>query len=57
MVTVDVKLDRIEGRRLFFTVSAHDGVELISSGVHERFVIDVDRFIAKVAEKSRSAGL
>lgn len=50
-VTVDVKLDRIEGRRLFFTLSAHDGVDKISEGTHERVVIDAERFRAKIAEK------
>ena len=54
-VTVDVRLDRMDGRKLYFTVSAHDGVDLISSGTHERFLIDADRFAAKVAEKSRRA--
>lgn len=52
-VTVDGRLDRIDGRRLFFTISAHDGVDTITEGTHERFVIDRDRFHAKVAEKAR----
>jgi len=55
-VTVSVRLDRIDGRRLFFTVDAHDGVETIAEGTHERFVIDAARFRAKVAEKARRAG-
>lgn len=54
-VTVDVKLDRIEGRRLFFTLSAHDGVDRISEGTHERVVIDAGRFNAKIAEKRARA--
>lgn len=54
-VTVDVRLDRIEGRRLFFTLSAHDGVDKISEGTHERVVIDAERFKAKVAEKRARA--
>lgn len=56
-VTVDVRLDRIEGRKLAFSVSAHDGVDKIAEGTHERFVIDAARFSAKVAEKSRAAGV
>jgi fluoroacetyl-CoA thioesterase len=52
-VTVDVHLDRVEGRRLFFTVSAHDGMDKISEGTHERFVIDAARFRARVAEKAK----
>jgi len=50
-VTVVVELVAIEGRRLVFTVEAHDGVELISRGRHERFVINKKRFEAKVNEK------
>ena len=53
-VTVDVRLDRVEGRKLSFTVSAHDSADKISEGTHERVVIDRDRFAAKVADKARS---
>lgn len=55
-VTVDVRLDKIEGRKLVFRVSAHDGVDQITEGTHERHVIDDERFSAKVAEKARNAG-
>ena len=54
-VTVDVRLDRVEGKKLYFTVSAHDGVDKITEGTHERFVIDAARFSAGVAEKARTA--
>ena len=54
-VTVDVRLDRVEGRKLSFTISADDGVERISEGTHERVIIDSARFTAKVAEKARGA--
>ena len=54
-VTVDVRLERVEGRKLSFTVSAHDGVDRISEGTHERFIIDHARFAAKVADKARGA--
>src|SRR3954454_21118031 len=55
-ITVDVRLDTIEGRKLCFTVSAHDGVDLISEGTHERHVIDAERFNAKVATKTHRDG-
>ena len=55
-VTVEVSLDKVEGRKLTFTVSAHDGVDKITEGRHERHVIDAARFNAKVAEKARPAG-
>ena len=52
-VTVKVRLDAVEGRKLSFTLSAHDGVDLISEGTHERHVIDAERFNQKVAVKQR----
>ena len=52
-VTVDVRLDAVEGRKLRFTLSAHDGMDKITEGRHERVVIDADRFRAKVAAKAR----
>jgi fluoroacetyl-CoA thioesterase len=52
-VTVAVRLERVEGRKLVFQVEAHDGVDRISSGTHERFIIDAARFRNKVAEKAR----
>jgi fluoroacetyl-CoA thioesterase len=54
-VTVDVTLDRVEGRRLTFLVTAHDGIDRIAEGTHQRVVIDRDRFNAKVAEKLQRA--
>ena len=51
-VTVSVRLDKVEGRKLSFTLKAHDGVDTISEGTHERFVIDVERFNAKLATKT-----
>jgi len=50
-VTAKVKLLEVNGRRLLFDVEAHDGVELISKGKHERFIINKDKFDAKMKEK------
>ena len=55
-VTVKVRVDRIEGRRLSFSVTGHDGVDTISEGTHERFVIDAARFNEKVRVKAGSSG-
>ncbi|NKB77236.1 MAG: thioesterase [Gammaproteobacteria bacterium] len=43
-VVAKVELVEVEGRRLLFNVEGYDDVELISSGTHERFVIDRVRF-------------
>jgi fluoroacetyl-CoA thioesterase len=55
-VTVLVRVERVEGRRIAFHVSAHDGVDPIGEGTHERVVIQPDRFLAKVSEKALRAG-
>jgi fluoroacetyl-CoA thioesterase len=54
-VTARVELIAVEGRKLVFAVEAHDGVDLISRGRHERFVIDRERFDAKVGTKANRA--
>jgi fluoroacetyl-CoA thioesterase len=51
-VVVDVHLDKVEGRKLTFTLRAHDGVDEISRGTHERYVIDARRFNEKIALKT-----
>jgi fluoroacetyl-CoA thioesterase len=52
-VTATVELIAVEGRKLVFAVEAHDGVDLISKGRHERFVIIREKFNAKVGAKKR----
>lgn len=54
-VTARVELIAVEGRKPVFAVEAHDGVDLISRGRHERFVIDRERFDAKVGTKAAGA--
>jgi fluoroacetyl-CoA thioesterase len=55
-VTVKVRLDKVEGRKLTFSIEAHDGVDKITEGTHQRIVIDNARFTAKIAEKALHAG-
>lgn len=49
---VNVVLTRVEGRRLEFDVQAHDAAGLVSSGTHQRFIIDRQRFDEKLARRS-----
>ncbi|HXZ95528.1 MAG TPA: thioesterase family protein [Burkholderiales bacterium] len=51
-VTVAIRLEKIDGRRLDFAVSAHDGLDIISTGTHERFIVDSTKFGTRVAEKA-----
>ncbi|HUL87514.1 MAG TPA: thioesterase family protein [Pseudolabrys sp.] len=55
IVKVDVEIVDVQGRKLMFKVTAHDGVDLIGEGRHERVVVAWDRFNAKVAAKAKSA--
>ncbi len=41
----------VEGRRVVFRVEARDESELIGEGIHERFVINIPRFVTKLAAK------
>jgi fluoroacetyl-CoA thioesterase len=52
-VTASVELIEVDGRRLVFAVEAHDGVDLISKGRHERFIINKEKFDAKVGQKRK----
>ncbi|MCK8602586.1 thioesterase family protein [Desulfoferrobacter suflitae] len=54
-ITVRGSLEKVEGRKLTFVLSAHDGVDEISRGTHERFIIDAARFNQKAAAKSSHA--
>ena len=56
-VEVSVSLTAVEGRKLTFAVSAHDGMDKIGEGTHERHTIDAPRFEGKVAAKRAQAGL
>ena len=51
-VWAEAELTEINGKALTFSVVAYDESGLIGKGVHGRFIIAVDRFLAK-AEKKR----
>ncbi len=55
-VEVRTRLESVEGRKLVFRVSAHDGIDPICEGRHERHAILADRFAVKAAEKRKRAG-
>jgi fluoroacetyl-CoA thioesterase len=56
-VMVEAECIAVEGRKAAFKVRAHDGVELIGEGRHERAVVVWDKFNARVAEKAAAAGV
>jgi fluoroacetyl-CoA thioesterase len=54
-VTVDVECTEVVGKKISFKVKAHDGVDQIGAGRHERFVVDWDKFNARAADKAAKA--
>lgn len=44
-------LTEVDGRRLLFNVKAYDETGLIGEGTHERFIINSEKFFAKVNAK------
>lgn len=54
-VTVDAECTDITGRRVAFHVRAHDGIDMIGEGRHERMIVPWARFVARVNEKAKLA--
>lgn len=52
-VTARSELLEIDGRRLVFRVEAWDSVGRIGEGAHERFVVRLERFLERLAERRR----
>lgn len=50
-VTCESELTAVEGRKLVFRVTLHDEKGLVGGGVHERFVINNEKFAAKAEAK------
>ena len=50
-VYCESELVEIDRRRLVFNVKAYDECGLIGEGVHERFIIDVEKFMEKTNSK------
>ena len=50
-VTVRVSLTEVDGKKLTFDVTAHDGMDTICTGTHDRFIVDEERFAAGIAKK------
>jgi len=53
-VTATSRLAELDGRRLLFEVEVKDEVEVVATGVHERFIVKMDSFMKRAANKSKS---
>jgi fluoroacetyl-CoA thioesterase len=54
-ITVKGTLTKIDGRKLSFAITADDGVDQISEGTHDRFIILSEKFNKRVREKLKSS--
>jgi fluoroacetyl-CoA thioesterase len=54
-VMVDAELTEVAGRKVAFKVRAHDGIDVIGEGRHERAVVAWDKFNARIADKAKAA--
>jgi len=52
-VRCESELTEIDGRRLAFTVKAFDETGVIGEGVHERFIVNNEKFQAKADGKAK----
>ena len=50
-VWAESEVTEVDGKRLVLKVAAYDEKGLIGQGVHERFIITNERFLAKAAKK------
>lgn len=48
-VTAEAVLDKVEGRRLVFTVSASDPNGLVGAGKVTRVLVEIDRFVKRAS--------
>jgi fluoroacetyl-CoA thioesterase len=53
-VTAEAIVTKVDGRRIEFDVSAHDEIEEIGKGTHERMVVDLARIAQRLEAKKRS---
>jgi fluoroacetyl-CoA thioesterase len=54
-VTIEFTVTAVEGRKVRSTFTVRDAVEECGRGVHERFVVDVEKTRARLAKKRAQA--
>lgn len=56
VVRARAELKAIDGRKLIFQVEAWDEVEKIGEALHERFIVDMEKFVGRVNAKQSTGG-
>lgn len=54
VVRAKAELLEVTGRRLVFNLEAYDELEKIGEGTHERYIINIEKFLKKTADKLES---
>lgn len=49
-VRVVAEIAEVDGRKIIVRLEAHDGEHLIGQGVHERVVVDSEKFMRKIGK-------
>lgn len=52
-VTAQAQLEKVEGKKLIFKLTASDGTGSVGFGSHERFIVDLEKFMSRVKEKQK----
>lgn len=47
-VSATATLEKVEGRKLYFKIIAHQGDKIIGEGTHLRFIVNREKFLAKI---------
>ncbi|NMH68981.1 hypothetical protein HF072_09290 [Bacillus sp. RO3] len=55
-VKITATLNRVENKKLFFNVVAHDTNGEVFKGEHERIIIDKNKFLEKLSDKEKVNG-
>ncbi len=54
-LTIKTEVESVDGRSVWFRVSAHDGIDLIGEGRHRRAIVMWDKFAPKAMAKASEA--
>ena len=52
-IVAEAEVTKVDGRRIWFTVSARDETEEIGNGTHERMVVDLGRLGERLRKKAK----
>ena len=47
-ISATAVIENVDGRKVSFSVTAHDGTNEIGTGKHDRFIVDSEKFMKKL---------